>query len=411
MKLVIAIFTFAMATIAFGQTIFGDENAAYVLTPARVVSDSFVTYASFSNDGKRLVFSRINPSLALEPEKATAEWFVYDLPTSRTYPIRLKGLSTASDISILGDGKNLFIRDASVPTLNGFYNLESGRFQACFVKSESVIWAGLHPQAPFMIVEGENDTVGVVYPFGTPWFFKPSKSWSITAPFYSDSQVIKILCASEGRPVRFSVCTVVKSNGSVTYAQTSQAEAEKLFGYSDPSSFELRYQDSSWRVHIEPDYNGKPKKPFTKLDEWAYVCGDKATNVIYEWESDVVAYCDAGVLLLRELKKVDHNRALDLTLELRHRATMNAAKQVGIALLIYAADADDILPNGENFIAKLLPYTKDSKILSNFNYTFAGGPIDKIKDPAGTELGFVLGEGGRAIVYADGHAKWVSDKP
>ena len=200
MKFVVAILTLSTAMFAFGQTIFGDENAAFVLTPARVVSDSFVTYASFSNDGKRLIYSRINPSLAMEPEKAAADWFVYDLPTSRTYPIRLKGISAASDIGILGDGKNLFIRDASVPTLNGFYNLESGRFQAFFVKSESVIWAGLHPQAPFMIVEGENDTVGVVYPFGTPWFFKLSKSWSITAPFYSDSQVIKILCASQGQP-------------------------------------------------------------------------------------------------------------------------------------------------------------------------------------------------------------------
>jgi hypothetical protein len=84
---------------------------------------------------------------------------------------------------------------------------------------------------------------------------------------------------------------------------------------------------------------------------------------------------------------------------------------VGIALMLYAADMDEVLPNGENFVNRLTPYIKDRKMIAAFNYTYAGGPMDQIKDIANTELGFTMGPGGRAIVYADGHAKWVPDKP
>ena len=30
--------------------------------------------------------------------------------------------------------------------------------------------------------------------------------------------------------------------------------------------------------------------------------------------------------------------------------------------------------------------------------------------PAGTEVGYISGPGGRAVVYADGHVKWITDK-
>ena len=33
-----------------------------------------------------------------------------------------------------------------------------------------------------------------------------------------------------------------------------------------------------------------------------------------------------------------------------------------------------------------------------------------IQNPADTEMGYVVGPGGSAVVFADGHAKWVSDK-
>ena len=90
---------------------------------------------------------------------------------------------------------------------------------------------------------------------------------------------------------------------------------------------------------------------------------------------------------------------------------ISKSKQVGIALILFASDMEDVLPNGENFVNKLQPYLKNRKMLDGFNYTFAGGPMDQIKDPARTELGFTMAPGGRAVVYADGHAQWVPDKP
>jgi hypothetical protein len=128
-------------------------------------------------------------------------------------------------------------------------------------------------------------------------------------------------------------------------------------------------------------------------------------------DGKLVAYADAGALLVREIRTVDPNVAEKSAQAAARSAALMQAKMVGTGLLIYASDADDILPNAEGFIAKLTPYLKDGKLLSNFTYTYAGGPIANIANPAATELGFVPGPGGRAIVYADGHAKWKSDNP
>ena len=52
---------------------------------------------------------------------------------------------------------------------------------------------------------------------------------------------------------------------------------------------------------------------------------------------------------------------------------------------------------------------KNRDLMNDFNYTFKGGDLANVEDPANTELGFVVGPGGRAVVYVDGHAKWVAN--
>ena len=66
----------------------------------------------------------------------------------------------------------------------------------------------------------------------------------------------------------------------------------------------------------------------------------------------------------------------------------------------------DQLPGPDAFRSAVSPYLKNDKLLDGFVYTFPGGSINKIQSPAETELGYVDTSGGRAVVYADGHAKF-----
>jgi prepilin-type processing-associated H-X9-DG protein len=56
-------------------------------------------------------------------------------------------------------------------------------------------------------------------------------------------------------------------------------------------------------------------------------------------------------------------------------------------------------------------HLKDPSLLVGFVYTFKGGRQIDLENPTGTVLGYVEGPGGRAVLYADGHATWVNNKP
>lgn len=85
------------------------------------------------------------------------------------------------------------------------------------------------------------------------------------------------------------------------------------------------------------------------------------------------------------------------------------AKQCGLALIMYASDNDDVLPDSAGVREAILPYLKDSTIASRLVLTMPRANMSEIEDPAQTRLGYVEGPGGRAIIYADGHVKWVPD--
>jgi hypothetical protein len=88
---------------------------------------------------------------------------------------------------------------------------------------------------------------------------------------------------------------------------------------------------------------------------------------------------------------------------------LSNAKQLGLAALMYAQDYDEVLPTGDGINGKLAPYLKNESLFDGFTYTFGGGSLSGIDKPAETELGFVTGPGGRAIIFIDGHVKWKPD--
>jgi hypothetical protein len=89
-------------------------------------------------------------------------------------------------------------------------------------------------------------------------------------------------------------------------------------------------------------------------------------------------------------------------------ALQSNAKQLGLAMRMYAQDYDDALPApGSGVQSAFEPYHKNNDIYDGFNYTFGGGTIaaDKL---AQTEIGTVDGPGGRFIIYGDGRVVWKS---
>lgn len=117
-----------------------------------------------------------------------------------------------------------------------------------------------------------------------------------------------------------------------------------------------------------------------------------------------------GVVLVRPMVRMPKDQFLKALLVAQKTRTMSNAKQVGVAIMIYSADFDDVLPSGP-LDDKIDPYLKNRALLRGFVYTFSGGDISQIDKPAETELGFMPGPGGRAILYADGHVKWRPDSP
>jgi hypothetical protein len=126
---------------------------------------------------------------------------------------------------------------------------------------------------------------------------------------------------------------------------------------------------------------------------------------------NAVYYSTKGVGMVRLLMKMPKEAALKALEAAAKAKVMSDAKQVGTAFHIYAADMDDVLPsNASDWMTALSPYLKNNSLMEGFVYTFGGGNIGDIENPASTELGHKQGPGGRAVVYADGHVKWIPDK-
>jgi hypothetical protein len=123
---------------------------------------------------------------------------------------------------------------------------------------------------------------------------------------------------------------------------------------------------------------------------------------------NAVAYISDGVALVRPIVQIPRKAFLFALAQAEKDQLMMNAKQVGLATLMYGADYDDVIPgSGANMSDLLGPYAKNGDIFSGFNYTFGGGLLTDIKDPAKTALGYIQGSSGQAVVYADGHVEWV----
>jgi hypothetical protein len=139
--------------------------------------------------------------------------------------------------------------------------------------------------------------------------------------------------------------------------------------------------------------------------------GSQAEEQVSPDEKHVV-YAVDGALMLRSTVAVPKEVLVAARAAAKRTEALSNAKQMGLAMLMFAADADDLLPDPSSWAKSIEPYVKDAGIVGSFNYTYNGPrDISKVESPAETVLGYVESEGGRAVVYIDGHAKWIADPP
>jgi hypothetical protein len=148
-----------------------------------------------------------------------------------------------------------------------------------------------------------------------------------------------------------------------------------------------------------------------KTDFSRLLLSGEATHGVLRPAGDGVFYQSQGALWFAPFLRLNQAQFLAARRAALRALALNNAKQAGLGLIMYAQDYDEVLPSPDGIKDKILPYIKEGSVMESFTYTYGGGKLADIEKPAETVLGYVLGPGGRAIVYADGHAKWQDDKP
>jgi hypothetical protein len=143
----------------------------------------------------------------------------------------------------------------------------------------------------------------------------------------------------------------------------------------------------------------------TESEQPKAVVSEHAFGAVLPAGEKFVAYVTNGTLYTRQVIEL----SLDQYKQMREAAlrteTLSRAKQIGLAYALYAADHDDTL--GPDFkVSDLEVYLKNGSMLTGFTMVWQGGNFNDVKDPANTVLGYVDGNGGRAVIYLDSHVKW-----
>lgn len=216
-----------------------------------------------------------------------------------------------------------------------------------------------------------------------------------------------------------------------SFSQEKQALVGQVFGF-DPRTGKVRPVDSPaavWRdpepagalrlLHSRGDLRDGPQSVALKPLWLTARDGARTERTLIapdtDWAKlspagDAVLYLQDGALLVRRLVSLPKT-ALTQAREAALRSTvMSDCRQIGLALIIHANRHDEQLPaQGEPIDAIIIEAVKSETIALGFIYTFPGGKLTDIQEPSKTILGYKLGPGGRANLFADGHVAWEAE--
>ncbi len=394
-----------LGAVTLAQETFGDDKKAFVLLPAEVISSGTVDQIRFSQSGRYITYRKVETSKTLldilDPQGVKkSRWFRFDRISKTNNLVPLP--DTANQVFFFGDDQTAFFCQGGEQDDQGFIDLTNGSISKTKLPVESMTYFGEMPSAPFLM-SLTGRTLSLVTPRGRPMAITVPPKVHVFSPIASELGTLQFAAYIKGTPSQFGHIVYRLDNESVTFVETSQ----KLMGEQmnvNEKKYEFWFEDLGELVYLK--MQNIPKNYVSELPTKAKLCMAKSFSLISP-SSDCVAYVDAGALLIREVKPIDVDVARAEAIKKAKIKAMSDAKMAALGLIICASDMDGVLPGIEGWESKVGPYTKDGDMLRNFNYTFKGGNISGIDNPATTELGFTVGPGGRAVAYCDGHVRWI----
>lgn len=388
------------------QDVFGDGSHAYILLPAEALSSGVVSQAEFSKSGRYVTYRReaianFESDLLGAPVKKQYDWFRYDRTTKVNQKLAVP--SETKEIISLGDEQSVFFFADNPAGIQGFLNLKSGVVTKTNLDPSAITYMGEDANAPYFVIRVNEKTIALLNPTGTTINISVPSNLHVFRPVRSDSGSITFVGVIETNSGKYGHLIYERSNNSAIFVEKAFEDIQvDLNPYHHEQKFlmdwigEIQYVKTNEAVLSQ-----KPEIPVkAKLST-------SRTYARFSPNSDCVAFLVSGALLLREIKPINQDMAKKLVAQEAKQKAIYDSKQAALSLIMYASDIDDVLPGAEGWEAKVNPYCMDMDLLKRFNYTFRGGNMANIENPASTELGYILGPGGRAVAYCDGHVKWV----
>lgn len=401
-----SILLLGLGCLARAQDVFGDDHKSYLLLPAEAISSGVVSQVEFSKSGKYITYRReaianFESELLGKESPKKSEWFRYD----RTSKINVKlAVPAASTIVMLfGDEETVFYMGDDARVVQGFVNIKTGQSTKTNLDIGSISYYGERADAPYLVFKSGDRSAGLLSPNGNALTIPLPDKAMLFSPVASDAASITFAGMMVVSPAKFGHFVYQRSSGTTTFKEVDRQIIMSEMQVIQPEQKFL----FDWVGEVQYIKTNEAVKTPNPLVPARAKLTTSRSFVRFSPNSDSVAYLVSGALLIREIKPIDATLALRLANNAAKQKAINDSKQAALALIMCASDLDDVLPGAEGWEAKVLPYSQDMDLLRRFNYTFKGGNMANIESPATTEMGFILGPGGRAVAYCDGHVKWI----
>lgn len=389
-----------------GQEVFGNEKSAYLLLPAEVISSGIVSLAEFSQSGRYITYRRLEIStfeieiLGKESQR-NYTWYRYDRTTKVNQ--RLAVPPSTTEVRTLGDNQTVYFMGDKNDDHQGFLNVKTGLIVRTNFALESITYAGEMESAPYFVVKLDDRTISIVHPSGNSVSVSMPTNLVVMQPVSSNANSITFVAMQQTTPPKFGHLVYQKNKPMATFAEVPSATINQEMY---PQSISRLFWSESIGELLYVHFANTLRPVDTDIPAKAKLTTAKSISS-FGPGNDCVIYEVAGALLIRDIKPIDLALARTLTLQAAKQKAISDSKEAVLSLIMFASDSDDVLPGQEGWEARVGPYCSDKDLLRRFNYTFKGGNMANIENPASTELGYILGPDGRAVAYCDGHVKWI----
>jgi hypothetical protein len=415
------------------------SDAAYVLMPARLALGGEARELAWTHDGRHLVGVVLTPALAPDAERLTrrdpaepptppsASVMVYDMRTGHSRVLRrLTGVDPDTvSIEVIGAGPRVLVTAMSTA--------EEG--EAAFL-AEILDVAGGRP-APVKVSPGRSLQRVLA---GAGWLAlletDPEGKWSV-AFHGADGRRMSALDLP-------GPTMVIPGGPSEAYLAARPPGEATWLARANPATGEVtRVDRQTWAAGAGTANQPAGPLDVTTVPGRAVPAGAAGATVLLRPTGDpllraaeddpdhgaelsalvaygpvsmttlaqngsAVAFTMGPAVFVRAIDKLDAETGRKILHAIEITETMVRAKQIALAIQMWATDHDDRLPPPDGWAEGLIPYIRDSSLLSGFMWTHTGAQeLASIERPSETEIGYLPGRGGRASVRTDGSVRWV----